>query len=309
MTKSIFEGLRSTRRGSRRRRITVAAWCVAALLPALIASSSTAADIREDKERAAKRACLSGDYATGVSLLTDLYLDTNDPNYLFNKGRCYEQCNRCEEAIISFREYLRKMKDAGKTSDGRTEQHIADCEELLSKARAQPAPSVGYAAAPQPPAYPVPPSAQPATGPAYVAQPSPAPVFPGQPYPVEAAGSAQAALAAGPPAPTPGRGLRIAGAVTFGVGVAAVGAGVGFALAANKLADDLERSPSSYERSKESTRSTYATLSMVGYAAGGVCVAGGAVLYFLGWRQGSSSATVQPMVSARSAGALVQVAF
>jgi hypothetical protein len=306
--------------------MTVGAWCLAALLPALISSSSTAADIREDKERAAKRACLSGDYATGVSLLTDLYLDTNDPNYLFNKGRCYEQCNRCEEAIISFREYLRKMKDAGKTSDGRTEQHIADCEELLKKAAGPALPSGGYAqptAAP-PPSYPVPPAVQPGPATLYPAQPQPgfaypaqppasgpAAVFPGQPYPIEAATpQAEAALAAAPSAPEPGRGLRIAGAVTFGVGVAALGAGVGFALAANKLADDLERSSTSYQRSKESTRSTYATLSTVGYAAGGVCVAGGAVLYFLGWRQGrSSAATVQPMVSTRSAGALVQVAF
>lgn len=278
--------------------MTVGAWCLAALLPAFISSSSAAADGREDKERAARRACLSGDYATGVSLLTDLYLDTNEPNHLFNKGRCYEQCNRCEEAIISFREYLRKMKDAGKPSDGRAEQHIADCEELLHKARVPPLPSGGQA---------LPPAVQPP------AQPGLDPVFPGQPYPAAAAGQpaqVQTGLLAGPAAPAPGRGLRIAGAVAFGVGVAAIGAGLGFALAANKLADDLERSPSSYERSKESTRSTYATLSTVGYAAGGVCVAGGAVLYFLGWRQGSSStATVSPMVSARSAGALVQVAF
>jgi hypothetical protein len=249
----------------------------------LVFSSSAAADSREDKERAAKKACLSGDYVKGVSLLTDLYVDTNDATYIFNQGRCYEQGNRCEEAIVSFREYLRKTRDAGRVSDGRAEQHIAECEELLKKARAEMAPSPVFVPSVQHPG--------------------------GTPTGWELQGRQAEVQAALPPAST-GRGLRIAGAVTFGVGVAAIGAGVGFALSANKLADELEASPSSYDRGKASTRSSYITLSTVGYATGAVCVAGGAVLYFLGWRQGrASSATVQPMVSARSAGALVQVAF
>src|SRR5512144_2326329 len=98
-----------------------AAWAAALLL---LSAPSARAGAREDKERAAKKACLSGDFAQGVSLLTDLYVDTNDSTYIFNQGRCYEQGNRCEEAIISFREYLRKTKDAGHASDGRAEQHI-----------------------------------------------------------------------------------------------------------------------------------------------------------------------------------------
>jgi hypothetical protein len=269
---------RPQQRGGRRNRV----WCLGFLLPALVFSSSAAAaDSREDKERAAKKACLSGDYAKGVSLLTDLYVDTNDATYIFNQGRCYEQGNRCEEAIVSFREYLRKTKDAGRVSDGRAEQHIAECEELLRKARAE------MAATPVPP---VPGGGATATG----------------PEPEARQAEVQAAL---PPAST-GRGLRVAGAVTFGVGVAAIGAGVGFALAANKLADELEASPSSYDRGKASTRSSYITLSTVSYATGAACIAGGVVLYVLGWRQGrASSTTVQPMVSARSAGALVQVSF
>jgi hypothetical protein len=108
----------------------------------------------------------------------------------------------------------------------------------------------------------------------------------------------------------PGRSLRIAGGVTFGVGVVGVAAGLGLALAANHLASELEASPSSYQRSKESTRASYASGSTVGYAAGAACVAGGVLLYYLGWRQGrESAATVAPMVSAQTAGALVQVAF
>ena len=100
------------------------------------------------------------------------------------------------------------------------------------------------------------------------------------------------------------------GAVTAGVGVAGVAAGVFFALAANHLASELEASPTSYQRSKESTRASYASASTIGYAAGAAGVAGGLLLYYLGWSQGrESSATVEPMVSARTAGALVQVTF
>ena len=46
---------------------------------------------RERQERAAKTACLSGDYAKGVAILADLYVQTNLPNYLFNQARCFMQ--------------------------------------------------------------------------------------------------------------------------------------------------------------------------------------------------------------------------
>jgi hypothetical protein len=41
------------------------------------------------QERAARKACLSGDYAKGVEILSDLFIDTKDPVYLFNQGRCF----------------------------------------------------------------------------------------------------------------------------------------------------------------------------------------------------------------------------
>jgi hypothetical protein len=92
-------------------------------------------DSKTAKERAAKKACLTGDADAGVALLADLYVDTNDANHIFNQGRCLEQVGRCEDAILRFREYLRKTKDSGKVSDGRAERHIADCEEILKKTK------------------------------------------------------------------------------------------------------------------------------------------------------------------------------
>jgi hypothetical protein len=32
-------------------------------------------------------ACLSGDYTKGVAILSELFVDTKDPTYLFNQGR------------------------------------------------------------------------------------------------------------------------------------------------------------------------------------------------------------------------------
>jgi len=252
-------------------------------------------DSNAAKERAAKKACLTGDADAGVALLADLYVDTNDVNNIFNQGRCLEQVGRCQDAIIRFREYLRKTRDAGMASDGRAERHIADCEEILKKVKGGEGPSLSAD------------TSQPRRASAGADVQNPNPARASQDI---GAAHAQADVQASLSQTTPGRGLRIAGAVTLGVGVAGVAAGLGLALAANHLAGELEANPNSYQRSKENTRASYASASTVGYAAGAACVAGGMLLYYLGWRQSrESSATVEPMVSAHTAGALVQVAF
>jgi hypothetical protein len=66
---------------------------------------------REDKEREARKACLTGDAAKGVAILTDLFIDTNDLTYIFNQGRCLEQSRKYAEAVGRFREYLLKGED------------------------------------------------------------------------------------------------------------------------------------------------------------------------------------------------------
>ena len=92
--------------------------CCIFLLPFLVAVQGAQAGSRESKERAAKTACLSGDAAKGVALLAELYVDTNDIIYLFNQGRCFEQNGRYADAIIRFREYQGKNRDAGRSIVG-----------------------------------------------------------------------------------------------------------------------------------------------------------------------------------------------
>jgi tetratricopeptide (TPR) repeat protein len=85
------------------------------------------------KEKAAKKACATGDFAKGVDLLADLFVDTNDFSWVYNQGRCYQQNNRWEQAISRFREYLRKAKDISESDRAETERQIADCELSLGK--------------------------------------------------------------------------------------------------------------------------------------------------------------------------------
>ena len=62
----------------------------------------------EAPDKVAKKACAAGDYVKGVEILADLYVRTDDTAYIFNQGRCYEQCHQWVRAVDRFREFLRK---------------------------------------------------------------------------------------------------------------------------------------------------------------------------------------------------------
>jgi tetratricopeptide (TPR) repeat protein len=127
------------------------------------------ADGLEARKRAAKTACLSGDYGKGVGLLAEVYVDTNNPIYLFNQGRCFQQNGRYEDAVLRFREYQRKNSDAGGAHDPEAEKQIADCLSLLEiqKARdAEQRAAAGGNAPPAPLPPPLPPPGGGAPGPA-----------------------------------------------------------------------------------------------------------------------------------------------
>lgn len=69
----------------------------------LIAASNAMGANAESKERVAKKACLVGDVEKGVSILADLYVDTNDPAYIWNQGRCFEQNGKHDQAVLRFK--------------------------------------------------------------------------------------------------------------------------------------------------------------------------------------------------------------
>ena len=249
------------------------------------------------KDRAAKRACLNGDPIRGVQILTELYLSTNDPTYIYNQGRCFEQNNRYEEAIARFREYLRKVTDtpdANQANVQTAQKHISDCEAVLGKTTgALPAPP-----APPPPAKPAP---VPAPEPTPPARSRSAPVVPVQaPQPevmIQRAGQDGEH--------STGLGLRVAGVVTAAVGGAALITGLVMNLKVNNAVGDIQRR---YNPNTDSSSKDDKTLSQVSYGVGAAFVAGGALLYYLGWRAGHQVA-VTPSVSMGTAGAVLTGAF
>jgi hypothetical protein len=258
-------------------------------LSAFIASPAMAGN-RTARERAARKACLTGDYSKGMDILSDLFVETQDAIYIFNQARCLEQNQQYKDAMARFQEFLRtdavrSLKPEDKAS---AENHIASCKQSLAE-------QVAPAATTPPPMVAMPPAPAPAPAPA----PEPAPVVVAQPET--------------PSAPTnPGAGLRIAGIVLASVGVAALGAGVGLNLLANKKISDMESQTDAYTDGKSSDHKTYVTLGWVGYGVGAACLATSAILYTVGLSARSKSSdklAIVPTLGTGQAGAAFVGAF
>jgi hypothetical protein len=239
-------------------------------------------------------ACLSGDYTKGVAILSELFVDTKDPTYLFNQGRCFEQNRRYEDAVARFEEYLRIAEGKLDAADrAAAEKHIADCKDRLPDQ-----PSKAQASAPQP----------------IVPPPStPTPVAPPEPTSTPEPSRSIVAQSESQLAPSnSGSGLRVAGIVTASVGVAAVVAGVLLNLKANSMINDMENNVGVYSTAKNSDRNIYEAMAWTGYGVGAACLVTGAVLYGFGLRAGRSSSigvALLPAVGPGQAGALLTGAF
>ena len=257
------------------------------IVPILLAARVGHAETTAAKERTARTACLSGDYAKGVQLLSELFVGTMDPTFIYDQGRCFEQNRRYEDAIARFQEYLRAGRKLSRADKADAQKHIDDCKELLASQPTQ-APVI-------PPPSAVPPAPPVATPPIATAAAgaTPAPVI-------------QADL---PLSSDTGSGLRTAGIATVSVGAAALVASAILNLKVNSIASDLTKTDG-YSPSKESDRKTYQTLGWVGYGIGAACLATGAVLYILGVRSGDGGRiALVPTLGSDHAGAALQGAF
>jgi hypothetical protein len=239
---------------------------------------------RQAKERMAKRACLAGDPAKGVEILADLYVDTNDITYIFNQGRCFEQNRRYEDAIGRFREYLVKGETLSAEEKALTQKRIDACESYLPKSEPR-SPAVPEATAAAPPVQPQPPP------------PSAVPeVVVTSPSQTEAKA---------------GSGLRMTGIIAASVGAAALLTGVVLNLKVNSMASDLQK-PDSFNRDTDTSRKSYKTLGWISYGVGAACLAGGSLLYYLGWNAGRTSASsvaLVPYIAPDMAGASLGGSF
>jgi tetratricopeptide (TPR) repeat protein len=273
--------------------------CLMSLLTILVFPQFAHGASKESKEKAAKRACLAGDYTKGVSILSDLYAQSNDPNYIYNGGRCFEQNGRYEEAILRFREYLRKAKPANTQERADAERHIADCQSLMEKRDGN------AVVAPVPPERVSPLPAVPVATP-----PAPSDVVPAPPV-ATVAPPTETEIARPSPPSAAGAGLRTGGIVAMVAGGAGLIAGVTLNIKANSLAHELETTTDNYQRSKESTRANYVTFGWVSYGVGAACALSGGILYYVGRTRGAETSSVAmfPALGPGQVGAVVKGAF
>jgi hypothetical protein len=242
---------------------------------------------KQAEERAARKACLTGDYAKGVSILSDLFIDTHNPTYVFNQGRCFEQNRRYEDAIARFDEYLH-LPDANLSPEDRAaaETRIANCKDKLPPDHATSTPT----------------APQTIVEPSVVTRPDPAP--PTEPTP------AQSVVVKHNTKSSDGSGLRVTGIVLGSVGVVALAGGILLNLKANSMVNDWKKMVS-YTDSQSNTQRTYKTLSYVGYGVGAACLATGAILFGIGLRGHSDANDIAllPNVGPDHAGAVLAGGF
>jgi tetratricopeptide (TPR) repeat protein len=212
------------------------------------------------REKAAKKACAIGDYQKGIEILADLYVDTNEPTYVFNQGRCYQQNSRFEQAIDRFREFLRKMPNLTAEDKAGVENHIADCEELLRKT----------ALASQ------------------SSQPEASPPAPAQTIPHVDDSPTQNLESPAITSERAGSGLRAVGLVSIGIGMVASAAGVYFNLQAENLADEIEKPESGTYSKKEKNRADYRKWGLISYGVGAATIVTGTILYIVGRTRGTN---------------------
>ena len=118
-----------------RRRLTISAaspsrpaLLVCALALAGGARAAHAEDPYQAREVEAKKACLARHTDRGIELLAELYAETNDPTYIYNQARCFQQGGKSQEALNSFREYLRKARDLPADEKAQVQGYITELE-------------------------------------------------------------------------------------------------------------------------------------------------------------------------------------
>jgi hypothetical protein len=119
----------------------------------------------DPRELQAREAFAASRYREALDLYAKLYAEKLHPTYLRNIGRCHQNMGNPEEAIASFRDYLRKAQGLPPSERQEVEGFISEMEALREKQKQdqarQQAPQPVVAVAP-PPVAPAGPAAQPA---------------------------------------------------------------------------------------------------------------------------------------------------
>ena len=280
-------------------------------LALLLVNTPARAQQVDPRETQARSECLAGRFQAGVDLLAQLFAETANANYIYNQGRCYEQNGKPDEAVLRFREFLRKAKNLSAEEKTEVNGHIAECQTMKAEQEGRAAPGAAGPVAPSPPGTPPSPSAAPAE-----AQPEPPTTIAPAPDKQIATPSSAGLVETGRPF-TDNRGatLRTAGIVAASIGAAGLIAGVAFSIETHSISSDVTSNAShrSFSRTTYDRGSLFSDLQWVGYGVGAVALACGGVLYYLGYRTAhspaSDSVSVAPMLLPGGTGAVVQESF
>lgn len=258
-----------------------------ALLCAVVGVYARAAEAApvSARELRARQDFAAGRYEEAIEIFAELYAKTADPIFLRNIARCYQKQNRADEAIANFREYLSKAKKLSPGEREEIEGFIRDLE--ASRTPPKPAePATAPQAAARTPAVTEAPAAK--TTPA--ATESTPPVT-REPAPVRRATGGVAtrtpaeestraqARATVEPAPHGAGSVSVPGVVLTAAGVAAIGGGIAFGLAARSAATAVA---SQYDPDRDSAGKRDATLQWVGYGVGAAALVTGVILLVRG---------------------------
>ena len=230
-----------------------------------------------------------GHFDQALALYAKAYEAFPKPELLFDIGQCHRMRKDYERAIFFYQGYLRaKPTAANRPLVERLLDESSTALDAQRKAEAAKAEAERNATEP---------SASPAP------EPPPAAEFPSQPT----------VGAVGPSRASPGRPvLRISGLATAGVGVVLVGTAAYLGLHAASLSSELSqlssqhgtwtpRYQSDYESGKSSARA-----ATILYVLGGVALATGGVLAYLGWPRATKDARpVATLAPAPGGGAFV----
>jgi tetratricopeptide (TPR) repeat protein len=233
-----------------------------------------------------KQAYDAGEFDRAIELWRKGYELKDDPVFLYNIAQAYRQKGDYPRAIFYYKAYLREDPRARHRDE--VEARVSELEKLVEAQE--------RATEPPPAKDPVPPPREPA--PERALEPDPPP--------------------ADEPPPTPGRGLKIGGAVTGGLGVVALGAGVVFLLRSSSIESDLQASIDAMEpwtpelADKESDGRTASTLGWLGLGAGAALLTTGVVLYLTGAQKDSRARrdfVLVPQLGPEGLGAAATISF
>jgi hypothetical protein len=251
-----------------------------AALPALAAAAQKPDQGVDPRAAEAKTACAAGEVQKGVRLLAELYTATDDPTWIFNQGRCYQQNGHPAQALPRFKEYLRKSQNEPAEDRQAAQQHIKELEAELA--------------------------AQPRTGAADGPEP--------------AGGlSASGASGEATPAGRLNR-LQVTGIALGGVGVLSIATGVFFSIKVQSTEKDVNKlitgqtvveAGSLKDRDRSGAR--FELLQWISYGVGVAAVAAGATSFFLGAgrrdERGGVALSVSPVLGPGVVGSTMGVSF